>query len=45
LSLKFTKPVYAEDTVTVTATDGEPYQLEARNQHGDVVMVGTARLA
>jgi acyl dehydratase len=46
ISVKFIKPVYAEDTVTVgavAASDGS-YTVEAKNQHGDVLMVGEARL-
>ena len=45
ISVKFIKPVYADDDVTITArqtTDG--YEVEARNQHGDTLMVGTARI-
>jgi acyl dehydratase len=45
IAVKFTKPVYAEDDVTVSATEsGDGYEVEARNQHGDVLMVGTALL-
>jgi len=45
VSVKFIKPVYADDDVTITATDaGGPYAIEARNQHGDVLMIGTANL-
>jgi acyl dehydratase len=45
ISVKFIKPVFAEDDVTVTAkesTDG--YEVEARNQNGETLMVGRARL-
>lgn len=44
LLVKFTKPVYAGDTVTVRASDEGPYAIEATNQDGDVVMVGEAHL-
>lgn len=45
ISVKFTKPVYAEDDVTVTATEGsDGYEISATNQHGEVLMVGTAHL-
>lgn len=45
IAVKFTKPVYAEDDVTVTAAEsGGAYDIEARNQHGDVLMVGMARI-
>jgi acyl dehydratase len=45
ISVKFVKPVFADDTVTVAAAEGaEGYTVEARNQHGDVLMVGEARL-
>ena len=44
LSVKFTKPVFAGDSVTVTATGDGPYAVEARNQDGDAVMVGDAHL-
>jgi acyl dehydratase len=43
--VKFTKPVFAEDTVTVTADESDDgWTIEARNQHGDVLMVGVARI-
>ena len=36
IAVKFTKPVFAGDTVTVSAAEaGEGYEVEARNQHGD----------
>ena len=45
ISVKFIKPVYADDDVTVTATElGEAFEIEARNQHGDTLMVGSAHL-
>jgi acyl dehydratase len=45
ISVKFIKPVYAEDDVTVTATESVGgYDVEARNQKDDVLMVGAARL-
>ncbi len=45
MSVKFIGLVYAEDTVTVRANDsGESYEIEAVNQRGEKVMVGTARL-
>ena len=45
ISVKFTKPVFAGDTVTLTAAEQHgAYAVEARNQHGDVLMVGTAAL-
>jgi acyl dehydratase len=45
ISVKFTKPVFAGDTVVVTAvSSGASYDIEAKNQHGDVLMVGTAKL-
>ena len=45
LSVKFTKPVFAEDVVTVTAApSGEAHEVQAHNQHGDLLMVGEARL-
>jgi acyl dehydratase len=45
IAVKFIKPVLAEDDVTVSAeqTDGG-YEVTARNQHGDTLMVGTAHL-
>lgn len=45
ISVKFTKPVFAEDVVTVTAAPaGDGYEVHAHNQHGDLLMVGEARL-
>ncbi len=45
ISVKFTKPVFAGDTVTVGAQGGDDvYEITATNQHGDVLMVGEARL-
>src|ERR671923_861761 len=45
ISVKFTKPVLAEDDVTVRAEPGgDGYEIVATNQHGDVLMVGTARI-
>lgn len=45
ISVKFTKPVVAEDDVTVKAEpDNDGYEIVATNQHGDVLMVGTARI-
>jgi acyl dehydratase len=41
LAVKFLAPVYAEDDVIVTL-EGE--EVTARNQRGDVVMIGTATL-
>lgn len=45
LSVKFIKPVLAEDDVTVSATESpDGWDLTAQNQHGDTLMVGSARL-
>lgn len=45
ISVKFTKPVFAGDTVTVAATETDDgYTVEAVNQNGDVLMVGEARM-
>jgi len=45
ISVKFTKPVFAEDVVTVTAeASGDEYEVQAHNQDGDLLMVGEARL-
>jgi acyl dehydratase len=45
ISVKFIKPVLAEDDVTVTAHETpHGYDVEARNQHDETLMVGTARL-
>ncbi len=45
ISVKFTKPVVADDDVTIRAeetTDG--HEVTAVNQRGETLMVGTARL-
>ncbi len=45
ISVKFTKPVYHGDTVTVRATgSGDAYEVTATNQKGETLMVGEARL-
>ena len=45
ISVKFTKPVFSGDTVTVTgAEDGDAYTVEAHNQNSELLMVGQARL-
>ena len=45
ISVKFIKPVFADDDVTVTALEAKDgYDVEARNQHGDTLMVGTAHM-
>jgi acyl dehydratase len=45
ISVKFTKPVPAEDTVTVRAeVRDDVYDITATNRHGETVMVGEARL-
>jgi 3-hydroxybutyryl-CoA dehydratase len=45
ISVKFTKPVFAGDTVTVEATEGpDGYEITARNQNDEVLMAGTARI-
>ena len=45
ISVKFIRPVLAEDDVTVAALESKDgYEVEARNQHGDTLMAGTARL-
>lgn len=46
IDVTFTKPVFAGDDVTVAAEAGADgtYELHARNQHGQTVMVGTARI-
>ena len=45
ISVKFTKPVFAGDTVTVTAAEKDgAYEVTATNQHRDTLMVGEARL-
>lgn len=45
ISVKFTKPVYAGDDVTVEATElGGGHEVVARNQSGETLMVGEAKL-
>lgn len=45
ISVKFIKPVLAGDDVTVSALESaDGYEVEATNQRGDTLMVGTARL-
>lgn len=45
ISVKFTKPVYAEDVVTVRAEPSDNgYDVTATNQTGQTLMVGTARI-
>lgn len=45
LSVKFTKPVFAGDTVMVTAVEsGDAYEIAALNQAGETLMVGSARI-
>ncbi len=45
ISVKFIKAVLAEDDVTVVAIgSGDAWEIEAKNQHGDVLMVGEARM-
>jgi acyl dehydratase len=45
ISVKFTKPVSAGDTVIVGAEEsGGVYDVQAHNQDGDLLMVGEARL-
>jgi 3-hydroxybutyryl-CoA dehydratase len=45
IAVKFTKPVFAGDTVTVEATEGaDGYEITARNQNDDLLMAGTAVL-
>jgi acyl dehydratase len=45
IEVKFTKPVFADDTVTITAVErGDGHEVTALNQNGDTLMVGTARL-
>ncbi len=45
ISVKFTKPVYAEDVVTVRAVPSDyGYEVVAANQNDETLMVGTARL-
>lgn len=46
IAVKFTKPVFAGDTVTVRAVEqGDGFEVSAENQDGDTLMVGEARLA
>lgn len=46
LAVTFTKPVRAGDEVRVEATpDGDGYEIEARNEDGDLVMVGRAAIS
>lgn len=45
VAVKFTKPVFAGDTVIVSAAQSaDGYTVEARNRSGDLLMVGEARL-
>jgi acyl dehydratase len=45
ISVTFTKPVFAGDMVVVGAEEtGDVYEVKAHNQHGDLLMVGEARL-
>jgi acyl dehydratase len=45
ISVKFTKPVFAGDTVVVRAEPREGgFEVSATNQDGDTLMVGEARL-
>lgn len=47
ISVKFTKPVFSGDEVSVEAVpsqDGSSYEVKATNQNGDLLMLGTARL-
>jgi acyl dehydratase len=45
IEVKFIGLVFAGDTITVRATEGERgHEIEASNQDGDLVMVGRARL-
>lgn len=45
ISVKFTKPVFAGDAVTVSSFETDDgFAVEARNQDGDLLMVGVARL-
>jgi len=46
IEVKFTKPVFAGDTVTVRAEESEgAYDVVAVNQNDETLMVGVARLA
>jgi acyl dehydratase len=45
ISVTFTKPVYADDVVTVRAEPSDDgYEVMATNQDGETLMVGTARI-
>ncbi|MGH2759300.1 MAG: MaoC family dehydratase, partial [Actinomycetota bacterium] len=45
IAVKFTKPVYAGNRVTVRAAEADGgYSISATNQAGDTLMVGEARL-
>ena len=45
IAVKFTKPVYAGDTVTVRAEQGDgDYEIVAVNQDGETLMIGEARV-
>lgn len=45
ISVKFTKPVFAGDTVTIKATQtGEGHEVTAINQSGETLMTGSARI-
>lgn len=45
ISVKFTKPVFADDTVTIRAQEIESgHEVSAVNQRGETLMVGTATL-
>ena len=45
VDVKFTKPVYAGDTVTVRADESsEGYAVIAKNQNDETLMVGSARI-
>lgn len=45
IAVKFTKPVFADDVVTVRAEPSDDgYDVIATNQNGETLMIGTARL-
>jgi acyl dehydratase len=45
ISVKFTKPVFDGDTVTLRASEnGDHYEVTATNQKDETLMVGEARL-
>ena len=45
ISVKFTKPVFDGDTVTIRAAEKEDaYEITATNEKGETLMVGEARL-